>query len=46
VALTVDAPADARFARPTATTGMKALDAPPDEQLIIAIAAPLNVNQR
>src|SRR6267142_6258152 len=46
VALTVDAPADARFARPTATTGMKALTLHQTSRLIIAIAAPLNVNQR
>src|SRR5438105_11205499 len=44
VVLTADAPADARFARPTATTGMKALTLHQTSRLIIAIDAPLNVS--
>src|SRR4030095_3602560 len=46
VALTVDAPADARFASPTATTGMKALTLHHTSRLIIAIDAPLKVSAR
>src|SRR6476646_910802 len=46
VALTVDAPADARLARPTATTGMNALTLHQTSRLIIAIDAPLNVSAR
>src|SRR5512144_1541717 len=46
VALTAEAPADARFASPTATTGMKALTLHQTSRLIIAIDAPLNVNAR
>src|SRR5881396_1459069 len=46
VALTADDPADARLARPTATTGMKALTLHQTSRLIIAIDAPLNVSQR
>src|SRR2546425_7069958 len=46
VASTADAPADARLARPTATTGMKAFTLHQTSRLIIAIAAPLNVSRR
>src|SRR5436189_5734551 len=46
VAPTADAPEDARFARPTATTGMNALTLHHTSRLIIAIDAPLNVNAR
>src|ERR1051325_11425890 len=46
VALTADAPAEARFARPTATTGMNALTLHQTSRLIIAIDAPLNVSAR
>src|SRR5207245_9579572 len=43
VAPTADAPADARFASPTATVGMKALTLHHVSRLIVAIAAPLKV---
>src|SRR4030095_13771792 len=46
VALTAEAPADARFARPDATTGMKALTLHQTSRLIIAIDAPLIVKAR
>src|SRR4029450_8044677 len=46
VTLTAAAPAEARLARPTATTGMKALTLHHTSRLIIAIDAPLNVNAR
>ena len=46
VALIAVAPADARLARPTATTGMNALTLHQTSRLIIAIDTPLNVNAR
>jgi hypothetical protein len=46
VALMADAPADTRFARPTATVGMNALTLHHVSRLIIASEAPLNVSAR
>ena len=46
VALTAEAPTDTRFAKPVATTGMKALTLHQTSRLIMAIDAPLKVSAR